>query len=174
MQSLCNTKQYRLQQVLPLTIYLLLAGLTFAQSPTLSQKDAPMTHQASGSFDVKVTPQDDKSGDPLLGRMSLDKQYYGDLEATGTGQMLTAGTAVKGSGAYVAIEKVAGSLKGRTGTFVLQHTGSMTGGNFHLDVTVVPDSGTGQLAGITGKMNITIAHDGKHSYDFEYTLPNAQ
>jgi hypothetical protein len=132
-----------------------------------------MTQQASGSFDVKVTPQDDKSGDPLLGRMSLDKQYYGDLEGTGTGQMLTAGTATQGSGAYVAIEKVAGSLKGRAGTFVLQHTGSMTGGNFHLDVTVVPDSGTGHLAGISGKMNIIIAPDGKHSYEFTYTQPGA-
>lgn len=133
-----------------------------------------MTNHASGPFDVKVTPQDDKSDDPLLGRMSLDKQYHGDLEATAKGQMLTAGTAVKGSGAYVAIEKVSGSLKGHTGTFVLQHTGSMTGGNFHLDVTVVPDSGTGALQGIAGKMNIIIAPGGKHSYEFEYTLPDAK
>jgi hypothetical protein len=130
-----------------------------------------VTHHASGPFDVKVIPQDDKGDDPLLGRMSLDKQYHGDLEATGKGQMLTAGTAVKGSGAYVAIEKVSGSLKGRTGTFILQHTGSMSGGNFYLEVTVVPDSGTGQLEGIAGKMNIIIATGGKHSYELEYTLP---
>jgi len=128
---------------------------------------------ASGPFDVKTNPIDDKSADPLLGRFSLDKQYHGDLDGTGTGQMLTAGTAVKGSGAYVAIEKVSGTLKGRTGTFVLQHTGSMSGGNFQLNVTIVPDSGTGQLAGIAGKMTITIAAGGKHSYDLEYTLPKA-
>ena len=128
---------------------------------------------ASGPFDVKTNPIDDKSPDPLLGRFSLDKQYHGDLDGTGAGQMLTAGTAVKGSGAYVAIEKVSGSLKGRTGTFVLQHTGSMTGGNFQLNIAIVPDSGTGQLVGIAGKMTITIAAGGKHSYDLEYTLPKA-
>ena len=125
---------------------------------------------AAGPFEVKVTPQDDKSADAKLGRMTLDKQYHGDIEATGIGQMLTAGTDVKGSGAYVAIEKVTGTLKGRSGSFVLQHTGTMSGGQFHLNVTIVPDSGTGQLTGISGKMTIIIA-DGKHSYDLEYTLP---
>ena len=136
-----------------------------------SAKENSATMHASGPFDVKTNPIDDKSSDPLLGRFSLDKQYHGDLDGTGAGQMLTAGTAVKGSGAYVAIEKVSGSLKGRKGTFVLQHTGSMTGGNFQLNVTIVPDSGTGQLAGIAGTMTITIAAGGKHSYDLEYTLP---
>jgi hypothetical protein len=140
---------------------------------TSSQKEALVTHHASGPFDVKLTPQDDKSGDPLLGRMALDKQYHGDLEATATGQMLTAGTAVKGSAAYVAIEKVTGTLHGLNGSFVLQHSGTMAQGAPQLNVTVVPDSGTGQLKGIVGKMNITIAN-GKHSYDFEYTLPAAQ
>jgi hypothetical protein len=105
-----------------------------------------------------------------VSRMLLDKQYHGDLEATGSGQMLTAGTEVKGSGAYVAIEKVTGSLKGRTGTFVLQHSGTMTQNVPQLIITVVPDSGTGQLKGLTGKMTITIAPGGKHSYDFEYSL----
>lgn len=128
---------------------------------------------AAGPFDVKVTPQDDKSGDAKLGRMTIDKQYHGDLDATGVGQMLTAGTDVKGSGAYVAIEKVTGTLKGRSGSFMLQHSGTMSGGKFQLSITVVPDSGAGQLAGISGKMNITIAPDGKHSYDLEYTLPAA-
>lgn len=131
-----------------------------------------MTQHAAGPFDVKVTHQDDNSSDPLLARMMLDKHYHGDLEATGQGQMLTAGTAVKGSGAYVAIEKVTGTLKGRTGSFVLQHTGTMTQNVPQLSIAVVPDSGTGQLEGITGKMAITIAAGGKHSYDFEYTLPN--
>jgi len=133
-----------------------------------------VTHHASGPFDVKVTPQDDNSADPLLNRMTLDKQYHGDLDATGKGQMLTAGTAVKGSGAYVAIEKVSGTLKGRSGTFVLQHSGTMTQNVPQLTITVVPDSGTGQLAGIAGKMTITIASGGKHSYDFEYTLQAGQ
>ncbi|HYM78270.1 MAG TPA: DUF3224 domain-containing protein [Candidatus Dormibacteraeota bacterium] len=131
-----------------------------------------MTH-ATGPFDVKVAQQDDKSDDPLLNRMTLDKQYHGDLEATGKGQMLTAGTSVKGSGAYVAIEKVTGTLKGRLGTFVLQHSGTMTQNAPQLTVTVVPDSGTGQLTGLSGKMTIIVAPDGKHSYEFEYTLPTA-
>jgi Protein of unknown function (DUF3224) len=140
-----------------------------AQSPR--QKEALVTNHAAGPFDVKVTPQDDKTGDAALSRMALDKQYHGDLEATGKGQMLTAGTDVKGSGAYVAIERVTGTLGGRTGSFILQHSGTMRQGAPQLTISVVPDSGTGQLAGIAGAMNIIIAADGKHSYDFEYTLP---
>lgn len=130
-----------------------------------------MTERASGPFDVKITPQDDQTGDSMLGRMMLDKQYHGDLEATGAGQMLTAGTEVKGSGAYVAIERVTGSLKGQSGSFVLQHWGTMSQGAGQLTINVVPDSGAGRLNGIAGKMTINIAADGKHSYDFEYTLP---
>ena len=128
-----------------------------------------MTH-ASGTFEVKLSPQatDDK-GDPLLGRMSLDKQFHGDLEATSKGEMLSAGTNVKGSGGYVAIEQVSGTLQGRKGSFVLQHSGTMTRGVPQLSISVVPDSGTGQLTGLTGKMNINIV-DGKHFYDFEYAL----
>ena len=127
---------------------------------------------ATGPFDVKVTPQDDKSDDPLLGRMALDKQYHGDLEGTGKGQMLTAGTSVKGSGAYVAIEKFTGTLKGRSGTFVLQHLGTMTQSVPQLSVSIVPDSGTGELDGLAGRMTIEIA-DGEHSYEFEYTIAEA-
>lgn len=132
-----------------------------------------MTHHASGPFDVKITPQDDKSDDPLLNRMALDKLYHGDLEAIGKGQMLTAGTEIKGSGAYVAIEKITGRLHGKDGTFVLQHAGTMTQNVPQLTITVVPDSGTGDLKGIFGKMTITIAEGGKHSFDFEYSLPDA-
>lgn len=128
--------------------------------------------RASGTFEVKITPQDDKSEDANLGRMSLDKQFRGDLEATGKGQMLTAMTPVQGSAGYVAIEKVTGTLKGRTGSFVLQHTGTMTRGEQQLSITVVPDSGTGQLAGIAGRMEIKI-EGGKHSYVFEYILAEA-
>jgi hypothetical protein len=153
-------------------VYLVLVLPAPAQSANPSPKEALVTSHATGPFDVKVTPQDDKSEDPLLGRMRLDKQYHGDLEASGKGQMLTAGTSVKGSGAYVAIEKVTGTLHGRTGSFALQHSGTMTQGVPLMTVAVVPDSGTGQLAGIAGKMTINIA-DGKHSYDLEYTLPKS-
>jgi len=101
--------------------------------------------------------------------MSIDKQFHGDLEGTSKGEMLTAGTGVKGSAGYVAIERVSGTLNGRSGTFVLQHSGTMTHGEPHLTITVVPDSGTGELAGLAGTMSILIA-GGNHSYDFEYTL----
>jgi len=104
--------------------------------------------------------------------MTIEKQIHGDLEATSKGQMLTAGTSVKGSAGYVAIERVSGTLHGRTGTFILQHTGTMNRGALQLSITVVPDSGTGQLTGLTGKMDIQIT-DGKHSYDFAYTLPES-
>ena len=132
-----------------------------------------MTYHATGPFEVKLAPQDDKSEDPLLARLTLDKHFHGDLEATSKGQMLTAATNVQGSAAYVAIERITGTLHGRTGSFVLQHNGTLTRGAPHQNITVVPDSGTGQLAGIAGTMTINIA-DGKHSYDFEYTLPAAQ
>lgn len=125
-----------------------------------------MTTHASGTFEVKLTPQAEEAS---LGRLSIDKQFHGDLEATSKGQMLTAGTAVKGSAGYVAIERVSGTLQGRSGSFVLQHSGTMTRGVPQLTITVVPDSGTGQLAGLSGKMAIDIA-DGKHSYAFDYAL----
>ena len=123
---------------------------------------------AAGTFEVKLTPQ--PMDIPTLGRLQLEKQFHGDLEAESKGEMLSAGTAVKGSAGYVAIERVSGALGGRSGSFVLQHRGVMTRGEPELSVTVVPDSGTGELAGIAGRMTIRIA-DGKHYYDFEYTLP---
>lgn len=130
-----------------------------------------MTMHANGTFEVKLTPKatDDISEDPTLGRMIIDKQFQGDLEATSKGQMLTAVTAVDGSAGYVAIERVSGTLHGRNGSFTLQHSGTMTRGTPQLSVTVVPDSGTGQLVGIAGKMTIKIA-DGKHFYEFEYVI----
>jgi hypothetical protein len=140
------------------------------QSQQSTQKEAPVTHHASGSFDVKATPADGQSGD-TISRMTLDKQFHGDLEGTSQGQMLATGSA-KGSGAYVAIERITGTLQGHAGSFTLQHSGTMNRGAPQLTITVVPDSGTEQLAGIEGKMNIIIAADGKHSYDFEYTLPS--
>jgi len=133
-----------------------------------------MTTRASGTFEVKLNPlaPDDKFDDATLGRMSIDKQFHGDLEATSKGQMLSAVTAVNGSAGYVAIERVSGTLHGRRGSFVLQHSGTMTRGAPQLTITVVPDSGAGQLVGLAGKMAINIA-DSRHSYEFEYTLAEA-
>jgi hypothetical protein len=104
--------------------------------------------------------------------MSIDKKFSGDLDATSTGEMLAFMTAVKGSAGYVAMERVNGTLHGHTGSFALQHTGTMNRGVPEMSVTVVPDSGTGELVGIAGNMTIKI-DAGKHSYEFEYTLPEA-
>lgn len=127
--------------------------------------------QATGTFEVKLTPQPpgDLAQQANLGRLSIDKQFHGDLQATSQGEMLSAHTPTEGSAGYVALERVTGILNGRSGSFVLQHNGLMARGTPRLTITVVPDSGTGQLAGLAGKMSITIA-DGSHSYHFEYTL----
>lgn len=132
-----------------------------------------MTH-ARGTFDVTITPQPaGGTGDSAaVGHMSMSKRFQGDLEATSQGQMLAVGTAVEGSAGYVAMEQVSGTLHGRSGTFALQHSGTMTRGAPHLAVTVVPDSGTAQLAGLAGAMTIDIV-DGEHRYDFTYTLPES-
>jgi len=135
--------------------------------------ETEVTRQATGSFDVKVNPlpaYDTSEGSPLV-RFSIDKQFSGDLTATSVGEMLAAGTAAHGSGVYVAVERVTGTLAGREGTFVLHHTGIMNRGVSSLTVTVAPDSATDQLVGLTGSMQIIIA-DGKHSYDFSYAIPD--
>jgi hypothetical protein len=145
-----------------------------AARPNKAHKGTAMTQHATGVFDVKVTPLalGGPTEDSTLGRLSIEKKYHGDLDATGDGQMLTAATEAKGSGAYVAIERVNGTLRGHSGTFALQHRGIMRNGEPSLDITVVPDSGTGQLVGLTGTLGIVIA-DGKHSYDFAYELPES-
>ena len=125
---------------------------------------------ARGTFEVKLVPQDDTTGDATLGRLTIEKQYHGDIEGTSKGQMLTAGTDVKGSAGYVAIERVTGTLHGRSGSFVLQHSGTMTRGAPQLSISVVPDSGTGELVGLAGRFEIKIAADGTHSYELEYAL----
>jgi hypothetical protein len=132
------------------------------------QKEVTMT--ARGMFEVKVTPQpqDDNAGG-RFDRLFIDKQFHGELEAVSKGQMLAARTAVEGSGAYVALESVTGRLNGRRGTFILQHRGTMSKGVYMMHVTVVPDSGTDELAGIAGTMTIII-EGSKHSYSFDYTL----
>jgi hypothetical protein len=127
---------------------------------------------ATGAFEVKLNPlpvYDGGDGSPL-GHLSIDKQFHGELDATSKGEMLSAGTSVKGSAGYVAIERVTGTLHGRRGSFVLQHSGTMTRGAAQLTVSVVPDSGTEQLVGLAGTMAIIIAADGKHSYEFSYSL----
>jgi hypothetical protein len=131
-------------------------------------------NRATGTFEVKLNPQQlaDKTADATLGRMSIDKQFHGDIEAVSKGEMLSAGTGIKGSAGYVAIERVSGTLHGRSGAFVFQHSGTMTRGAAQLSVAVVPDSGTGQLTGLAGTMTINIV-DGKHLYDFEYTIEEA-
>lgn len=132
------------------------------------QKEAAMT--AHGTFDVKLTPQpkDDGAGGPFS-RLVFDKEFHGDLEGTSKGHMLAADTATEGSGAYVALELVTGVLNGKRGSFILQHKGTMKKGAPTMHVSVIPDSGTDQLAGIDGEMTITIAGS-KHSYELAYTL----
>jgi hypothetical protein len=133
--------------------------------------------KANGDFSVKRTAQTwdgpQAEGDATLGRFWLEKEFQGDLQATSFAMMLSAGGVEKGSAGYVAIEKVNGSLQGRKGSFVLQHNGTMSRGNPALTISVVPDSGTDELTGLCGEMKINIA-DGKHSYEFEYSLATIQ
>ncbi|MEO8743038.1 MAG: DUF3224 domain-containing protein [Lysobacteraceae bacterium] len=133
-----------------------------------------MMLNANGSFDVQLVPQaaDDATGGAAIGRMSIDKRFHGELDATSKGQMLAHRTSTHGSAGYVAMEIVNGLLHGRSGTFVLQHSGTMDRGDAQLALAVVPDSGTGQLTGLAGRMAIIIDADGKHSYAFDYLLPD--
>jgi hypothetical protein len=124
---------------------------------------------ATGPFDVKMTPQ--PGATDAVGRFSLDKTYYGDLEGTAAGEMIAVRTAENGSAGYVALEKVTGTLAGRTGSFALQHWGLMDRGTPELKIVVVPDSGTDGLAGLTGTMTIDVQPGGKHFYTFTYSLP---
>jgi len=144
-----------------------------AETPTTPTtiKEAATMH-ATGTFDVKITPQAATPGfeSAQLGRMTIDKQFHGDLDGASIGEMLSVRTDTPGSAGYVALERVTGALHGRQGSFVLQHSGTMNRGAPTLVLTVVPDSGTGELAGLSGGMAIVIDH-GKHSYTMEYQLP---
>ena len=128
--------------------------------------------RAVGTFDVKLTPEApaDSTAEPAAGRMSIDKRFHGALVGTSRGTMLAATTAVKRSAGYVAIEQVSGTLDGKRGSFLLQHSGIMNRGAPSLVVSVIPDSGTDGLAGLSGTMNIIIAADSTHSYEFDYSL----
>jgi hypothetical protein len=155
-------------------------GCAYAQpssstAPQPNSKERAMVLHASGTFEVNLSPQPlaDAGADPALGRMTIDKTFSGDLQGTSKGEMLMAGTAVKGSAGYVAIEHVSGTLQGRRGTFVLQHTGTMNRGAPQLSVTVVPDSGTEELAGLAGTFGINIV-EGKHFYTLDYALPGKE
>ena len=148
-------------------ILLLICALVFNSAFTQSTQGKVMTNRATGTFEVKMSPQE---ADMSVGRMTIDKQFQGDLVGTSKGQMLMASSeSVKNSAGYVAIEKVTGALNGRRGSFYLQHNATMTRGVGELNIIVIPDSGTDELARLKGKMNIIIA-EGKHSYEFEYTL----
>lgn len=132
-----------------------------------------MSHHARGPFDVTLAPQ--KADNPQaegtgIGRMSIDKQFHGDLEATSQGEMLAFRTAIANSAGYVAIERVTGTLGGRSGSFALQHSSTMNRGVPLQNISVVPDSGTDELKDLSGSMTIVIAEGGKHAYEFEYTL----
>ncbi|HSM57492.1 MAG TPA: DUF3224 domain-containing protein [Candidatus Sulfomarinibacteraceae bacterium] len=131
--------------------------------------------KATGHFDVdlrRLDPFTTGSKEVTVGRMAIDKTYHGDLQARSRGEMLTATTGVQGSAGYVAIEQVQGTLRGRRGTFVLQHYGMMDRGQRRLILEVVPDSGTGELTGLSGQMTLTI-EDGDHFYELEYELGDA-
>jgi hypothetical protein len=149
-------------------------SVAHAQQPDEARKTglAQMNFQAKGTFDVSLTAQSlaDTAANEKLGRMAIDKRFFGDLIGNSKGEMLSAMTDTKGSAGYVAIERVEGSLNGRKGSFVLQHNGVMARGLPQLSVTVVPDSATGELAGLAGTFKIDIV-DKKHFYDFQYSLP---
>ena len=151
-----------------------LAAGTAVGAGAANSGDETMTKHARGEFDVKMAPlaSEEHADGNSTGRYALDKRYHGALDAAAKGEMLTGGTAVKGSAGYVAIERVEGTLDGRRGSFLLQHLGRMGRGTQELTITVVPDSGTGELAGLSGQLTIEI-ESGKHRYAFVYTLVTA-
>jgi hypothetical protein len=176
--ELPNTAQ-RLAGAVAVALLLLGSLRARAEGPSMpgaQETRKAMTTQVRGSFEVKLVPQgtEDKADGLSLGRLTIEKQFHGELEGTSQGQMLTGVTDVPGSAGYVALERVTGTLKGKRGSFLLQHSGTMSkAGGYQLSVTVVPDSGTAQLLGLVGKMDIQIV-DGKHFYVLEYTLPEAR
>src|SRR5262245_6956271 len=153
-----------------ITLFAVLLASTLAIQ---SNKGTAVSATAKGTFEVKPTPQPAAEGDdPSFSRMTFDKQFHGDMEGTSKVQMLAAGASVKNSGAYVALEKVNATIAGRKGSFTFQHSATMNRGVPSLSITVVPDSGTDQLAGISAKCSIDIK-DVNHFYAFEYSLPTA-
>jgi hypothetical protein len=174
------------RSVIPL-LYLLCLGFSGTGYDTRGEAPYPLAEasrrapegeemmQATGSFDVQLKPLDvyNQSPEAKIGRMSIDKTFAGDLVATSQGEMLSGGSPAEGSAGYVAVERVTGSLAGKSGSFLLQHSGTMTPESQDLTITVVPASGTGELEGISGRMEILI-ENGSHSYVFDYSLPESQ
>jgi hypothetical protein len=145
------------------------AQLQSTQSKS-KQGAAQMTQRANGTFDVKITPQhEDKREGAVLGRMSLHKVFQGDMDGTSEGEMLTAMSGVEGSAVYVAVERFSGTIQGKRGTVALSHRGTMNRGAQELSIEIVPDSGTGELAGIAGSMTIKI-ENGKHFCQLDYSI----
>ena len=172
----------RLRSAAAVALLLVANGLGMCESanaqpssiaPSRKLKVNPMSIHATGTFEVKLLPQPLADAESGLGRMSIDKVFSGDLQGTSKGEMLAGGTAVKGSAGYVAIERVTGTLHGRTGSFMLQHLGTMNRGAPSLTVLVIPDSGTDELTGLSGTLTIDIV-DGKHLYTMDYALPAKQ
>lgn len=154
---------------LHLALFVLFSTLLFSTLTVADPKDAPMTHHARGTFTVDVKPLTPTPAEGIS-RYSIDKQIHGDLEATTKGEMFGAGDFKTGMAGYVAIEVVTGTLAGKHGSFVLQHSATMDASGRKMSVTITPGSGTGELKGISGTFDIQIAN-GQHSYDLEYTLP---
>jgi hypothetical protein len=154
-----------------IAIVIVIVANAASAAPDHPNGRARMAHHVKGSFDVKLHPLDAYNTDDGAGiaRMSIDKRFHGALDATSKGEMVSAAGSFKGSAGYVAIERVTGTLDGRSGSFTLQHNATMTRGAPSLNIIVVPDSGTGELAGLSGKMNIVITN-GAHFYEFEYVL----
>lgn len=154
-----------------LLIGLALMSVVPLRAQDVKPREKTVTTVAHGTFDVKMKPlpSDEIAAAALIGRMSIDKQFHGDIEGSSKGQMLATSTAVPGSASYVALERVTGTLMGRSGSFSLQHSAWMAGGKQGLTITVVPDSGTEELVGLHGSFVIIIA-EGKHSYEFSYSF----
>jgi len=151
---------------------LALIGVAIIAITTRAESMKPVKEEmmiARGTFEVKMTPRPEESAGGSFGQFFIDKKFQGDLDGVSNGHMLASGGPPSKSGAYVALEQVTGMLNGKHGSFVLMHRGTMNDGAAHLDVAVVPGSGTGDLKGIAGTMTIII-EGGKHSYEFSYVL----
>jgi hypothetical protein len=158
--------------VMSIVVVLSLSGASVVQSQSANSTSGvgDMSQSASGTFEVKITPQhEDKSEGAVLGRMLLHKTFSGDLKGTSVGEMLTAMGTIEGSAVYVAVERFTGTLHGKRGTFALSHRGTVSRGAQSLSIEVAPDSGTGELTGIAGSMTIKI-EGGKHFYEFDYSI----
>jgi hypothetical protein len=156
------------------TLILALGCIYLSLAPAVAAEPTTSGH-ATGTFDVTMSPEtvSGKTPDPDMGQMGMHKAWQGDLDGTSTGTMIGAGSPARGSAGYVAMEKFTGTLAGRMGSFILQHSGTMANDKLQMTIAVVPSTGTGQLEGISGTMTIR-TNNGAHFYDFDYSLPAAQ